>query len=127
MAHGLECRSPFLDQELVDFAAGLPASWKIEGGRSKRILKDAVADWFPKGFINRPKMGFTVPVGKWFRGEMRSFVWDVLLSEKALSRGIIRRDAIERYVKEHTSGERDHQFQIWTLLMLELWFQRFID
>jgi asparagine synthase (glutamine-hydrolysing) len=72
-------------------------------------------------------MGFGVPVGKWFRGEMKDFVRGVLLSEKALARGIVKREMLERYVSEHTCGERDHAFQIWTLLMLELWFQRFID
>jgi asparagine synthase (glutamine-hydrolysing) len=72
-------------------------------------------------------MGFGVPVGKWFRGEMKSFVSDILLSDKALNRGIIQPEALRRYVIEHTSGERDHQFQLWTLLMLELWFRRFID
>jgi len=72
-------------------------------------------------------MGFGVPIGKWFRGEMRSFVSDVLLSETALGRGIIRPEAIRRYVHEHINGERDHQSQIWSLLMLELWFQRFVD
>ena len=89
--------------------------------------------WQPETIINlpegidRPKMGFGVPVGKWFRGEMRSFVSDILLSDKALNRGIIRPEVLRRYVSQHTSGERDHQFQLWTLLMLELWFQRFID
>jgi asparagine synthase (glutamine-hydrolysing) len=72
-------------------------------------------------------MGFGVPVGKWFRGEMKDFVRGVLLSEKALERGIVKGEMLEQYVNEHTSGTRDHAFQIWTLLMLELWFQKFID
>jgi asparagine synthase (glutamine-hydrolysing) len=72
-------------------------------------------------------MGFGVPVGRWFRGEMRPFVRDVLLSERALDRGIVKREKIEQYVAQHTSGQVDHSFQIWTLLMLELWYQRFID
>jgi asparagine synthase (glutamine-hydrolysing) len=72
-------------------------------------------------------MGFGVPVGKWFRGEMKDFVRDVLLDNRSLDRGIIRREAIEKYVSEHTSGERDHSYQIWSLLMLELWFREFID
>jgi asparagine synthase (glutamine-hydrolysing) len=58
---------------------------------------------------------------------MKDFVREALLSEKALNRGIVKREMLERYVNEHTFGERDHAFQIWTLLMLELWFQRFID
>ena len=72
-------------------------------------------------------MGFGVPVGKWFRGEMKEFVREALLTQKSLGRGIIRPDMTEKYVTEHTTGSRDHAFQIWTLLMIELWFQRFID
>jgi asparagine synthase (glutamine-hydrolysing) len=72
-------------------------------------------------------MGFGVPVGKWFRAEMKDFVREVLLSEKALNRGVIRPEAIRRYVDEHTEARQDHAFRLWTLLMLELWFRRFID
>lgn len=72
-------------------------------------------------------MGFGVPVGNWFRGEMKDFVRDVLLSESSLSRGLFKPDAVRRYVEEHTSGEKDHTYQVWTLLMLELWFREFQD
>ncbi|MGI8543920.1 MAG: asparagine synthase-related protein [Aridibacter sp.] len=72
-------------------------------------------------------MGFGVPIGNWFRGEMKNFVKDILLSEKSLNRGIVKKDILQNYVEEHINAERDHTFQIWTLLMLELWFQRFID
>jgi asparagine synthase (glutamine-hydrolysing) len=68
-----------------------------------------------------------VPIGKWFRGEMKGFICEVLLSEKSLNRGIAKREMLEKYVNEHINAERDYTFQIWTLLMLELWFQRFID
>ena len=95
--------------------------------KTKSLLKKVAARLVPPEVVYRRKMGFGVPIGKWFRGEMRSFVSDVLLSESALNRGIIRPEAIKRYVKEHINGERDHQFQIWTLLMMELWFQRFVD
>jgi asparagine synthase (glutamine-hydrolysing) len=127
MACSLEARSPFLDHKVIEFAASLPESLKMQRFKTKSLLKKVAARLVPPEVVYRRKMGFGVPVGKWFRGEMRSFVSDVLLSETALDRGIIRREAIKRYVNEHTNGERDHQFQIWTLLMLELWFQRFID
>jgi len=77
--------------------------------------------------IYRRKMGFGVPIAKWFRGEMKDFVRDALLSPTALNRGIVKPEMIRKYVEEHVAGSRDHAFQIWTLLMLELWFQRFID
>ena len=127
MANSLEARSPFLDHKLIEFAASLPESLKVRRFQTKYLLKKVAARLVPPEVVYRRKMGFGVPVGKWFRGEMKSFVKDVLLSNASLNRGIIRPEVIERYVNEHTNGERDHQFQIWTLLMLELWFQRFID
>jgi asparagine synthase (glutamine-hydrolysing) len=81
----------------------------------------------PSEVIYRRKMGFGVPIGNWFRGEMKDFVKDILLSEKCLQRNIIKPEFIEKYVREHTNSEKDHTFQIWTLLMLEMWFQKFID
>jgi len=127
MANSLEARSPFLDHKVIEFAASLPENLKMRGFETKSLLKKVAARLVPKEVIYRRKMGFGVPVGAWFRGEMKSFVSEVLLSERSRKRGIVRADALERYVREHTTGERDHAFQLWTLLMLELWFQRFID
>jgi asparagine synthase (glutamine-hydrolysing) len=127
MANSLEARSPFLDHNVIEFAASLPAGLKMRGFETKSLLKKVAARLVPKDVIYRRKMGFGVPVGKWFRSEMKDFVRGVLLSEKSLRRGVIRPDALERYVTEHIDGKRDHSFQLWTLLMLELWFQRFVD
>ena len=127
MANSLEARSPFLDHNLIEFAASLPENLKMRGLETKSLLKKVAARLVPKDVIYRRKMGFGVPVGRWFRGEMKDFVRGVLLSEKSLKRGVVRPDVIQKYVNEHASSERDHAFQIWTLLMLELWFQRFID
>lgn len=127
MANSLEARSPFLDHKLIEFAASLPETLKMRRFETKSLLKKVAARLVPKEVIYRRKMGFGVPVGKWFRGEMKDFVRGVLLSEKSLKRGLIKPEMMEKYVNEHTNGERDHAFQIWTLLMLELWFQRFID
>ncbi len=127
MANSLEARSPFLDHKVIEFAASLPESLKMNRLRPKYLLKKVAARLVPREAIYRRKMGFGVPVGKWFRHEMKDFVQDTLLSSSSLQRGIIRPEMIERYVGEHIRGERDHAFQIWTLLMLELWFQRFID
>jgi asparagine synthase (glutamine-hydrolysing) len=127
MANSLEARSPFLDHKLIEFAASLPENLKMRGFETKSLLKKVAARLVPREVIYRRKMGFGVPVGKWFRGEMKDFVKDVLLAETSLKRGIVKPEIMERYVVEHTTGLRDHSFQIWTLLMLELWFQRFID
>ncbi|HKX83814.1 MAG TPA: asparagine synthase (glutamine-hydrolyzing) [Pyrinomonadaceae bacterium] len=127
MANSLEARSPFLDHKVIEFAASLPEQLKMRRFETKSLLKKVAARLVPAEVIYRRKMGFGVPIGKWFRGEMRDFVRSVLLSERALNRGIIRPEVLVRHVDQHTAGERDHAFQIWTFLMLELWFQRFID
>ncbi len=127
MANSLESRSPFLDHKVIEFAASLPEHLKMQRFETKSLLKKVAARLVPREVVYRRKMGFGVPIGNWFRGEMKSFVRDRLLSEKSLKRGIAKSKMIEKYVNEHTNGERDHTFQIWTLLMLELWFQRFID
>lgn len=127
MANSLEARSPFLDHKVIEFAASLPESLKMRRFETKSLLKKVAARLVPREVIYRRKMGFGVPIGKWFRNELKEFVCGVLLSEKSLDRGIIRRNVIKKYVNEHTQGERDHAFQLWTLLMMELWFQRFID
>jgi asparagine synthase (glutamine-hydrolysing) len=127
MANSLEARSPFLDHHVIEFAASLPESLKMHRFRTKYLLKKVAARLVPREVIYRRKMGFGVPVGRWFRGEMKEFVRDLLLSERSLRRGIVRPEAMQRYVDEHTGGRVDHAFQIWTLLMLELWFRRFID
>lgn len=127
MANSLEARSPFLDHKVIEFAASLPENLKMRRFETKSLLKKAAARLVPPEVIYRRKMGFGVPIGSWFRGEMKNFVREVLLSEKSLNRGIVRGEVVRKYVDEHIFGERDHTFQIWTLLMLELWFQRFID
>ena len=127
MANSLEARSPFLDHKLIEFAASLPEDLKMRRFQTKSLLKKVAARLVPKEVVYRRKMGFGVPIGKWFRGDMKDFVRSVLLSDRSLKRGIVKPEMLEKYVNEHTNAERDHSFQLWTLLMLELWFQRFID
>ncbi|HEX8455726.1 MAG TPA: asparagine synthase (glutamine-hydrolyzing) [Pyrinomonadaceae bacterium] len=127
MAVSLEARSPFLDHHVIEFAASLPENLKLRGLTTKYLLKRVLAKLLPAENLQRRKMGFGVPIGHWLRGEMQKFLRDTLLSEKALGRGFFRPEAVRRMVELHTRGERDHAHQLWTLLMLELWFQRFID
>ncbi len=127
MAVSLEARSPFLDHHVIEFAASLPEKLKLRGLTTKYILKKTLAKLLPAENLKRGKMGFGVPVGHWFRGEMQPFLRETILSEKSARRGLFRPDAVRRLVELHTRGERDYTHQLWTLLMLELWFQRFID
>ncbi len=127
MAVSLEARSPFLDHKLIEFAASLPENIKIKRFETKSLLKKVAARLVPREVVYRRKMGFGVPISKWFRGEMKDFLRQILLSESSLRRGIAKPEIIEKYVIEHINAERDHAYQLWTLLMLELWFQKFID
>ena len=127
MAVSLEARSPFLDHKVIEFAASLPEKVKMPNFQAKSLLKKVASRLVPKEVIYRRKKGFRVPISNWFRGEMKNLIREVLLSEKFLNRKIIKPEMVKKYVDEHTNAREDHTSQIWTLLMLELWFQRFID
>jgi asparagine synthase (glutamine-hydrolysing) len=127
MAVSLEARSPFLDHHVIEFAASLPEHLKLRRLTTKYLLKQALKKLLPKENLTRSKMGFGVPVGHWFRGKMQPFLRENLLSEKSARRGFFRPKEVGRMVEEHTRGAKDYTHQLWTLLMLELWFQRFID
>ena len=127
MAVSLEARSPFLDHHVIEFAASLPQKLKLRGLTSKYLLKKVLRKLLPSENLNRRKMGFGVPIGHWFRGKMQPFLREVVLSDKALRRGLFKPEAVRQLVELHARGERDYSHQLWTLLMLELWFNRFID
>ena len=127
MAVSLEARSPFLDHHVIEFAASLPQNLKLRRLTSKYLLKKVLRKLLPSENLKRRKMGFGVPVGHWFRGKMQPFLREVLLSEKALRRGLFKPDEVRQLIELHVRGERDYSQQLWTLLMLELWFNRFID
>jgi asparagine synthase (glutamine-hydrolysing) len=129
MANSLECRAPFLDHRVVELAAGLPAARKIgpRGNRSKVVLKEAFPEYLPPALRDRRKMGFGVPIDRWFRGELGGELSAILLDPVAASRGLFRPEAVSALIDEHTSGRADHAPKLWALLMLELWFRRHVD
>jgi asparagine synthase (glutamine-hydrolysing) len=123
MAHALETRSPFLDRNLAQYVATLPDSFKRSGRHGKVVLKKAVADLLPPGILARKKHGFGVPLGAWFRGELRPLVEDLLLDQPRLG-GRLDGAAIRRIVDDHVAGRGDRGHQLWTLLTLELWMRK---
>lgn len=127
MANALEARSPFLDHRLVEFAASLPSGLKLRGGTKKYILKKAAEKLLPAENIHRPKQGFGVPVGDWFRGELKDYLRDNLLDERALKRGYFKASAVREMIGLHLAGKRDYGRQLWALLVLELWHRRFME
>ncbi len=129
MAHSLECRGPFLDHRVVELALAMPLKRKLRlrGGRSKVVLKQAFAEYLPPSLATRPKMGFGVPLDRWFRGPLRNALRDVLLDPGTLGRGICRPRVVETLIAEHITEQRDHAYRLWGLLALELWFRRHLD
>jgi asparagine synthase (glutamine-hydrolysing) len=127
MAHGLEARSPLLDQEVMALAARLPAGMKLPGRTTKAFLKRALNGLVPDEILSRPKMGFAVPLDSWLRTSLRDMTSDVLLSSRAREFGILQPDAVERLVSEHMSGAASHGHRIWALLMLHLWHDHAVE
>jgi len=124
MANSLEVRCPLLDQELGELAASIPHAWKIRDGKGKYILLRALGDRLPPALLTRRKMGFGVPLSLWFRGALRSFLWDYLTSTSFAGRGIVSPNFVKQMLQEHDSGRRDNSHWLWSLLMLELWFRQ---
>ncbi len=127
MAHSLEARSPFLDHEFMEFAATIPSDLKVRGRTKKYILKQALQELLPETILHRPKMGFGVPIDHWFRHELKDLAYDSLLGPPALARGYFRREAVQRFLDEHTRGAANWHYLLWTLLMLELWHRTHVD
>jgi asparagine synthase (glutamine-hydrolysing) len=127
MAHGLECRQPFLDFRLVELAARFPLSWKLRGTISKRMLRRAFGRLLPDEIWTRKKMGFGVPLDHWFRDELKPMTHDLLLSGPATERGYFRAEYVEQLVREHEEGRFDHAYRLWSLLVLELWLRTWCD
>ena len=129
MAHSLECRSPFLDHRVVELALAMPVGHKLRlrGGRSKVVLKAAFAHLIPPSILTRPKMGFGVPLDRWFRGPLRDELRAILLDPRTVARNLFRPEAVEGLIDDHLEGRRDHAYRLWALLMLELWFRHHID
>jgi asparagine synthase (glutamine-hydrolysing) len=127
MAVSLEARSPFLDHHVMEFAASLPARFKLRGLTTKYLLKNALRGLVPQENLTRSKMGFGVPIGHWFRAEMKGLLKEAILSDRSLGRGYFKPDSVRLLVDDHIAQRRDYSHQLWTLLMLELWHQEFID
>jgi asparagine synthase (glutamine-hydrolysing) len=126
MAHSIESRVPLLDHLVIEFAASLPAALKIQGTRRKHLLKQLAYRLVPRELLDRPKQGFGVPIGHWFRGSMRELFGDVLTSPAARQRGYFDTAFVDRVLHEHLSGKRDHSLRLWQLLVFELWHRQYV-
>jgi asparagine synthase (glutamine-hydrolysing) len=127
MAYALEARSPFLDHELMQLAASIPAELKLPGMRKKGLLRDALKPWLPAEILARPKQGFCLPLADWLRNDLRDYAAEVLLDRTSRERGYFRERSVRGLLDDHAQGKADHGHQIWALLVHELWHRAFVD
>jgi len=127
MAHSLECRSPFLDHSLAEFTARLPDNYLLDPitGKGKKIFARACSDIVPQEIFKRRKMGFAAPVDRWLRGPLADKLSATLLSPDSRLAGLLNPDAIRQVIESHQTGQADHAYRLWSLLVLELWLQRY--
>ncbi|MDP6467168.1 MAG: asparagine synthase-related protein, partial [Pirellulaceae bacterium] len=116
-----------LDHRVFEFAWRLPLSMKVRKEERKYLLRRVLYRYVPRELIDRPKMGFGVPVDHWFRNELHDMTRDVLLDQTARQRGIFRPEAVEQLIDEHQSQKFDHAYRLWALLFLELWQREWVD
>ena len=126
MAASIESRVPFLDHKLVELTAKMPVGMKLRGRETKFLLREAMKGILPDEILTRPKMGFPVPVGNWFRREFRHIVGEYVLSERSSGRGIFNMDFVREIVNRHNAGE-NHDERLWFLVNFEIWQRRFLD
>lgn len=127
MAVSLEVRVPLLDHRVMEYLSSLPEEFKYKNGEGKYILKKLLARYVPFELFDRPKMGFAIPIDKWFRDEMRECLLDYLSPERVKREGLFDHNIVEQKIKEHLSGRINHQYRLWALLMWEMWREKWLD
>jgi asparagine synthase (glutamine-hydrolysing) len=127
MAVSLETRAPFLDPRVGQFAASIPVEYKLKGKSGKVILKEAMKDLLPQNILHRPKKGFGIPIAEWLKGRLNWLMHEMLSSERLSSQGLFNADYVQQLIREHESGAASHHKELWTLLVFQLWFDRFLN
>jgi asparagine synthase (glutamine-hydrolysing) len=127
MAASIESRVPFLDHEFVEHVAAMPGRFKLRGWQTKAVLRAALQDLVPREILSRRKMGFPVPVGRWFRGPFWPVVREFVLGPRALRRGLFEPSSLTRLAEEHRAGVGEHGDRLWLLVNLEIWQRIFLD
>jgi len=123
MAVSLEARAPLMDYRILEFAASLPLSYKLEGSRGKRVLREVLYRYVPRELVDRPKTGFGVPIDSWLRGPLRDWAESLLSEERLKAHGVFRSDPVRKAWKEHLSGTFQRQYLLWDVLMYQAWLE----
>ena len=127
MAASLELRPPFLDHRLVELAFSLPSSVKVRGRVTKWVVKEVARRLLPNEVVDRPKAGFKVPLDAWFRGGLKEMAMDLLVGPSSFVSEVLDEGVVRQLLKDHTSGARDEQIRLWTLLSLEVWHRQLVE
>jgi asparagine synthase (glutamine-hydrolysing) len=127
MAHSLEVREPLMDHELIEWMATIPSNLKVRGQEGKFLFKKAMEPQLPADVLYRPKMGFAVPLARWFRGPLKERVAQAVLGPRLTDTGWFEREYLQHLVQAHQSGARDYSAPLWTLLMFEAFLRRVVD
>jgi asparagine synthase (glutamine-hydrolysing) len=125
MAASIESRVPFLDHELASFVSALPDHYRVKGLKTKWILREAGRSLIPDAILDRPKVGFRVPVNKWFQGPMRGYLQDHLQGSGSKTRGYYDPQVLDRVLGDHIEGKQNHEKLLWALLNLEIWHRQY--
>jgi asparagine synthase (glutamine-hydrolysing) len=127
MAHSLEVRVPFLDHELVEFMARMPARFKVRGARKKFLYRKAITPWLPKGHLKRSKQGFSVPMAAWLRGPLRPMLSDLVTSQEWRESPWLNHSAVRQLVEEHLTGRVNHEVRLWAIICFREWERQYVS
>ena len=127
MANSLELRVPFCDHRLVEFSKSIPYALKLKGFKLKSLFKKSLKGVLPKEILSKKKQGFMVPIGEWFKDQLKDYIQEALSAESIKKRGYFNPVFVNQMLKEHFAGRRIYTHQIWALLMFELWLRKFMD
>jgi asparagine synthase (glutamine-hydrolysing) len=127
MAHSLESRAPLIDHRVVEFAASIPANMKLRGNQTKHMLRKVASRYLPDQVVKLEKQGFRFPLGVWFRADLKAFLRSLFRQSRFVELGIFEQSYIDTLLDEHIGGKVDHNYRIWILLNLEIWYRLYFE
>jgi asparagine synthase (glutamine-hydrolysing) len=127
MAVSLETRAPFLDPRIGHFAFSLPTAYKLRGRKGKLVLKEAVKDLLPREILNRNKKGFGIPIASWLKTHLKSLMLEMLDRARLEKQGLFQPEYVETLINEHLNSKASHHKEIWSLLVFQLWYDRYLS